>query len=648
MFTTLAILLLSTAQAAPELPPAPEFWLQRSAVHYGNFDTAVLDGLLAVEPQLVQVGLFGAGYLAGRGAAHKRDQPEFWASYGGGEIDRTTLRSFIKRAHAKGVLVQGMFSIALTYGNFESSDGIVHAIDRAWDENQLGPRPSVSALDLLQRDVNGKPLVGGRCDEGNTIYWGCPANPHWRAVLKALVKSGIELGIDGFTLLFPHRQACSCSHCQQGLRKFLAEKYTAHEIEKTFGIENIEDHTFPVINGFYKPDEATPLALECLKFGQRMLFECEREVFLEYGRRLKPDLIVGQWNHIYCTDCKPWHETFAQLSGDERCTIPTELWALRENFVWLSIGNSGGYWRPRNGQFGQFTLEHKYLREVGRGLPHTIKVDDSRRLRTYLAEAVSHGGFGPARGPKYRDPVTQEVLKRYFRFLRRHESLYRPIESYSEVGLVFPRRAVHRGELEPVAAFKSAGKALSRDNVLYDVILDENIDGSRLRRYKVVLLPTEAPLDADESQALRQWQTSGGRLQMLARASTAVPFSLVRPRDQPFSRIEAPPTLSWTVWSQPDLDRLLIHMVNYDRDLEAAKGKSGPAAETRRPATNLAVRLRVPAGVQVHHVSALSPDGETTDPRQLPFQQRGRWLELKVESVEVYTIVVVDGSPPAR
>ena len=85
------------------------------------------------------------------------------------------------------------------------------------------------------------------------------------------------------------------------------------------------------------PAKAGPLSLECLKFGQRMLYECEREVFIDYGRSLKPDLLLGQWNHLYCYFCDPWHETFSQLNGDERCVLPDELWAKGEDWVMYSI-----------------------------------------------------------------------------------------------------------------------------------------------------------------------------------------------------------------------------------------------------------------------------------------------------------------------
>ena len=270
----------------------------------------------------------------------------------------------------------------------------------------------------------------------------------------------------------------------------------------------------------------------------------------------------------------------------------------------------------------------------------TIKVDDEARLRTYLAEAVAHGGFGPARGPHYKDPDTCEVLNRYFGFLREHEHLYRPIESYAEVGLVFPRRAVHRGETEPVAAFKRAGKWLSRRNVLYDVVLDEFVDAERLQRYQVVLLPREAQIGRVEEQTMRDWQSGGGDLRLIPEHESML-FSKRGFGGYELSKLDSPPTLTWSIWKQQQYGRLVVHLVNYDRDVEVAKRQIGPAREAMRVVNDVDVRLRVPDEALVKHVSVLSPDTSSESVQRISFSQKGKWLELSVPRIEVYSILVI-------
>jgi len=50
------------------------------------------------------------------------------------------------------------------------------------------------------------------------------------------------------------------------------------------------------------------------------------EVFMAYGRSLKPDLILAQWLH--------GHDTPAP--NDERLMLPPELWAKGEDYLWYS------------------------------------------------------------------------------------------------------------------------------------------------------------------------------------------------------------------------------------------------------------------------------------------------------------------------
>ena len=95
------------------------------------------------------------------------------------------------------------------------------------------------------------------------------------------------------------------------------------------------------------------------------------------------------------------------------------------------------------------------------------------------------------------------------------------------------------------------------------------------------------------------------------------------------------------MWNQPERSRLVIHLVNYDRDLKAAEGKDGPAREQLRRVSDVPMRLRLVRNWRVKQVEVLSPDTATTDPQPLSFKQDGSWLELQVDSVEVYAIVVV-------
>jgi len=59
---------------------------------------------------------------------------------------------------------------------------------------------------------------------------------------------------------------------------------------------------------WHDPAESTPLRREMLRFSQIANKKAFDEVFVQYGRSLKPDLIVAQWNHL---------GDFGQISGDD-------------------------------------------------------------------------------------------------------------------------------------------------------------------------------------------------------------------------------------------------------------------------------------------------------------------------------------------
>lgn len=89
---------------------------------------------------------------------------------------------------------------------------------------------------------------------------------------------------------------------------------------------------FKEIVGWHDPKDSTPLWREMLRFSQfstKWVFE---DVFANYGRPLKSDLIFAQWNHL---------GDFNQINGDERRTQPRELWGKDEDYTWYRTNSPG-------------------------------------------------------------------------------------------------------------------------------------------------------------------------------------------------------------------------------------------------------------------------------------------------------------------
>ena len=150
------------------------------------------------------------------------------------------------------------------------------------------------------------------------------------------------------------------------------------------------------------------------------------EVFIEYGRSLKPDLLLAQWNHKY--DFRP---------HDERSLLPQELWARGEDYIWYSQGPSKAISSLSQGYLADMGLPSRFMYAAGGGKPFIINKYDYKRWRIWAAEALAHHGTalafhaGPPRleqeesvnvAPEdYYGPVI-----RYQRFMFHHEELFSP------------------------------------------------------------------------------------------------------------------------------------------------------------------------------------------------------------------------------
>jgi hypothetical protein len=330
-------------------------------------------------------------------------------------------------------------------------------------------------LSLLERNADGSPLktrtyaIGGMNE-----YWACLRNPAWQAVLKAWVRHGVRRGLDGFMVNYFYRHNCLCEHCQAAFRRHLGERFTAEELRARFGIADLAAHRFPEIVSWHPAAETTPLRLEMLRFSQISNKHAFDEVFVRYGRSLKPDLIVAQWNHL---------GNFSQVDGDERCLLPAELWGRGETYLWYSTGGAANYTDLKNRFLGDATLQARYLRGAFDGRPFTLGKYEGTRVRAAIAELAANGGAPMGFYTRFTDPPARAEIVRYYQFLRRHDRIYRGNRPHAEVALLFPRRQVQQGKVAAVESFRKVGQALLDAHVLFDVWPDDQFPAERAARY---------------------------------------------------------------------------------------------------------------------------------------------------------------------
>src|SRR5262245_3212922 len=125
---------------------------------------------------------------------------------------------------------------------------------------------------------------------------------------------------------------------------------------------------------------------------------------VRYGRSLRPDLIVAQWDHL---------GDFSQISGDERCLLPAELWDRDEDYLWYSTGAAAYFTDLEKRFLGEGTLQARYLRGASGGKPFTLGKYESTRTRVTIAEMAANGGAAIVMYINFTDAPSRREIVRY-------------------------------------------------------------------------------------------------------------------------------------------------------------------------------------------------------------------------------------------
>jgi hypothetical protein len=580
----------------------------RLIAHWSGYgDPGYLPFVDDVKPDVAQVGFYGAHFwsLADTefGSGYPANLPVRGLRECGDWFTRLNTE-----LHRRGVKVVGHMNVKFLVGDPDSPEGprgFFRFYRDQWDERLLGPKPVADPIDLLEKDKSGMPIsdktysIGGMRE-----YWACLNNPHWREVLKAWVRCGIGRGVDGFISNYFYRHDCHCDYCVSAFRQYLSERFTAKELEQRFAITNLATHQFAEIVCWHDPAESTPLRREMLRFSQIANKKAFDEVFVQYGRSLKPDLIVAQWNHL---------GDFDQISGDERCFLPGELWGKDEDYLWYSTGDMANHTELASGVLGEGTLQARYIRGAFDDKPFTLGKYENVRIRAAIAELAANGGAPMGFYSSFQDPDARRENVRYYGFLRQNEKLYRTNRPNGEVLLLFPRSRVHEGDVSSVTRFKELGKRLLDAHVLFDVLPDDSAPQARAR-YETIIDPSDAQLTANN---------------VLEKLSSSL------------SHFDAPATVRVSASRPANGNEKTLHFVNYNREEPADKKNRGSGIKDEKPITAPPFQADLKLDEKLHAtgVEFLTPESE--QPRALEFEQAGNRLRFRVPEFLVYGVVRV-------
>ena len=588
-------------------PKAPlEF--TRMIAHWAQYaDEDYLAFVKAARPEVAQLGFYGAHFWS---LAHTPQYSGYPAHFPvqGLQDCGDWFRKRNTALRASGVKVIGHFNVEFLVGDPDGPNGprgFFEFYDRLWDERVLGPKPVKSALEFLERDENGKPLVQQAYRIGGMHeYWACLRNPHWQLVLKAWTKQAIQRGIDGLIINYFYRHNCLCQHCVAGFRKHLAQEFSAAELRTQFGITNLEQQQFKELVCWHDPQQSSPLKMEMLRWSQISNKRVYDDVFVRYGRSLKPDLILAQWNHL---------GNFTQISGDERCALPSQLWGRDEDYLWYSAGGSANTTDLKSNRLGDVTLQARYIRGAFDDKPFTIGKYENTRIRSAIAELAANGGAPMGFYTRYQVPEARREIIRYYRFLEQHKAVYHANRSHAEVVLLFPRSRIHVGDIKAVDTFREYGQRLLKQHVLFDVVPDD-------------LWHPESKTDT--------------RLVV----DTNGPLQLPLQHSEPLSRFDAPTTVRISATRSQHATTLDIHCVNYNRrePMPDRNGRPSPGRgiqdEQPLPAAPIQADIVIPQGHRVTRVEMITPESATSQVVAWKVNDGGRRIRFQIPEFLVYAV----------
>ncbi len=378
------------------------------------------------------------------------------------------------------------------------------------------------------------------------------------------------------------------------------------------------NHTFEEIVSWHDPKASTPLRREMLRWSQTANKQAFDEVFVEYGKSLKPDLIVGQWNHL---------GNFSQISGDERCLLPGKIWGKDEDYLWYSTGGAACYTDLPEGYLGEGTLQARYIRGSFDDKPFTLGKYEGTRIRVAIAELAANGGAPMGFYTRFKDPEARKEIVRYYQFLKKHDEIYRANRPHAEALLVFPRSAVHKGNVATVEAFRQAGQELLDAHVLFDILPSNLVKKEEAdKRYPTVFRVDETDANAT-AEDIRRASDVKARI----------------PKES-ISRFDAPTTVRVSANRPAAGNEIDYHFVNYNRVEPEKKHSPGGGIVDEKPiaVAGFTADVVLPEGFTPKSVEFITPEAEGAT--NVKFAQTGARLTFDVPGFLVYGVVRVRGS----
>ena len=248
------------------------------------------------------------------------------------------------------------------------------------------------------------------------------------------------------------------------------------------------------------------------------------------------------------------------------------------------------------------------------------------------------------------NPMAMEIwdgICRYYSFLDEHRDLYTDVSCVSKIGIVAPP---HIPSFEVSLTRESLYNALAEMNIMYDVVLLDQLTPEMLAGYDAIIIPNIPWIEAQQLDAIKTYKEKGGKiytigsmaeLQELADDTSPADIfarltedaareelrnKLMNMEGDPLISISGTEYVAANIVHKNGSDRYVLHFVNYDQPLE-----------------NVRVKVNLegyPIKISKKSITLFSPDKMPEKIKEISV--RGRTVEFVLPVLEIYDIVVLN------
>lgn len=401
------------------------------------------------------------------------------------------------------------------------------------------------AVDWIQRDVSGLPILLPYGYQQSYRYRPCFANQQYLNYLRLIVEHAIVqvkadfIHFDNFDLN-AEPDSCHCPACVSGFRRHLKTKYTPALLRERFGFERIDYVTPPQWNMENPPEKMQiiydPVFQEWIDFrcqlmadALKQMYECASSLNREVGLEINPAGITGQ--------NRSWT---AGIDHARLLKFTKSFWSEEENVP--------GY-HP-DGRLVSKIRSYKLARAYSNVLLGYVD-DDPLALAEDLAFNQTLGFVGIY-------PISKNT-DAYIEFYLKYRDFYVGSKDAANVAVLRSYASLTYNNASAQLCAIQVEQSLIQSCIPFDLVFDEGL--LDLAKYKVLVLPDSECLSDEQLALLRTYVEGGGGLVAIGQSGLY---------DQ-WRRVRNVPGLQGMVQNQPEAKE-------YQERVGSAKTAAGVAS----------------------------------------------------------------------